>query len=304
MFMALQSHMRYNKSAPAMVSTSRGAANLIRRLTVESIPHASGIYQILCVPTDKVYVGSSSDLYRRWNHHQSLLRRGRHYSRYLQSAWIKYGTESFVFSVLEFVPIDSLVEREQYYLDTLHACDPSIGFNTAPVAKSLRGIPRTPEWAAKIGATHRGVSVPEHVRAKIRSALVGQVITEETRQKISKAVKGIPRTPEWNEKVRLGNMGNKNAVGYKWPAELLEQRASKVRGKPLHPSVRAAQIESAIRTWRITTPDGEVLVIRNLSAFCRERGLTMGCMHDVAMGRQKSGHHKGYRCEQIDEVPA
>lgn len=63
------------------------------------IPRTSGVYQILCLPTGKVYVGSAVDLYGRWRDHRRYLRQGIHHNKYLQAAWDKYGEESFEFWV-------------------------------------------------------------------------------------------------------------------------------------------------------------------------------------------------------------
>jgi predicted GIY-YIG superfamily endonuclease len=41
-------------------------------------PHASGVYQIRCIPTGKVYVGSAVDLFKRWAQHHRTLRKGEH----------------------------------------------------------------------------------------------------------------------------------------------------------------------------------------------------------------------------------
>jgi group I intron endonuclease len=63
-----------------------------------SIPTESGVYQILCVPTGKAYVGSAVNLAKRWQEHRWMLRRGQHHSQYLQRAWDKYGETAFAFS--------------------------------------------------------------------------------------------------------------------------------------------------------------------------------------------------------------
>lgn len=60
-----------------------------------------GVYKILCLSNKKYYIGSSKTISRRWYEHKWLLRSGKHYSRYLQMSWNKYGENSFIFSVLE-----------------------------------------------------------------------------------------------------------------------------------------------------------------------------------------------------------
>jgi group I intron endonuclease len=56
-----------------------------------AIPRASGVYQILCKPTGKIYVGSAVNLRGRWLNHRSSLRCGKHPNIVLQRAWNKDG---------------------------------------------------------------------------------------------------------------------------------------------------------------------------------------------------------------------
>ena len=80
-----------------------------------------GIYLIRCVPTEKIYVGSSKDIQRRWEKHRQLLRKGSSPCTLLQRAWSKYGEQKFEFEIVEGCAPDRRVleEREQYYLDSL-----------------------------------------------------------------------------------------------------------------------------------------------------------------------------------------
>jgi excinuclease UvrABC nuclease subunit len=64
---------------------------------MHSVPNASGVYQILCVPTGKVYVGSASNLRIRWREHRWALNRGTHHSEYLQRAGISMAKQSLCF---------------------------------------------------------------------------------------------------------------------------------------------------------------------------------------------------------------
>lgn len=76
-----------------------------------------GIYQITCTVSGKSYVGSSRRIYRRWNEHSYLLRRGLHKSPRLQQAWNKHGEANFAFSVLEECAVNELFAREQHWID-------------------------------------------------------------------------------------------------------------------------------------------------------------------------------------------
>lgn len=148
----------------------------------DSIPAASGIYRITCVPTDKFYIGSTANLRKRCREHFSKLRSGKHCNQRLQNAWEKYGSNAFTFEVIELVLSSFLIEREQHWIDSLHP-----HFNLAPVAGSLLGMEHTPEHREKIKVALLGK--PSPMRGIARSP--------ETIEKIksTKRTKGIPHLP-------------------------------------------------------------------------------------------------------------
>ena len=76
-----------------------------------------GIYEIQCRVSGKKYVGSSCRIYQRWIDHRESLNKGVHHSSRLQRAWLKHGSGSFSFVVLEDCSRDELVMREQFWID-------------------------------------------------------------------------------------------------------------------------------------------------------------------------------------------
>ena len=76
----------------------------------------TGIYKITCLGNNKCYIGQSIAIKRRWTEHQKALREGTHYNEYLQRAYNKYGSDSFIYEVLEQCPKNKLNEREQFYV--------------------------------------------------------------------------------------------------------------------------------------------------------------------------------------------
>lgn len=76
----------------------------------------TGIYKITCTGNNKVYVGQSVAIKRRWREHQKALKNGSHYNKYLQRAYDKYGEQSFVYEILEQCPSSKLNEREAFYI--------------------------------------------------------------------------------------------------------------------------------------------------------------------------------------------
>lgn len=99
-----------------------------------------GVYKITCISNKKIYIGSSLNIGKRWMYHIQDLKRDNHKNPHLQHAWNKYGAEMFEFLVIETVynPED-LINREQYWLDTLGSYNDLIGFNICKTAESQLG---------------------------------------------------------------------------------------------------------------------------------------------------------------------
>ena len=79
----------------------------------------SGVYVIINRINGKIYLGSAVRLVSRWQAHRYLLRRGKHHSAKLQTAWSRYGEESFEFEVLEHCERDVLRSEEQHLMALL-----------------------------------------------------------------------------------------------------------------------------------------------------------------------------------------
>src|SRR6476469_2853915 len=129
------------------------------------IPFSSGIYRITCTSNGRIYIGSAVNLRGRWRVHSHHLRHDTHHSITLQRAWNKYGEEAFAFDVLELVLPAFLLEREQYWLDTLLPFDDN-GYN----------INRT-------AGSRQGMQVSLAAREKLRLANLGKKQSEETIRK-------------------------------------------------------------------------------------------------------------------------
>jgi predicted GIY-YIG superfamily endonuclease len=78
-----------------------------------------GIYCITNIVNNKIYIGSSKNIYHRLKRHYSELKRGTHANKYLQNSYLKHGSFNFKVSIIEETTIDNLQKLEQYYIDTL-----------------------------------------------------------------------------------------------------------------------------------------------------------------------------------------
>lgn len=178
-----------------------------------------GVYAIKNLKDGKVYVGSTSQGFRkRFGEHRKRLRAGTHKNRHLQEAWARDGAESFAFSVLEVVTdMDSLLSVEAAWMARTQCWDNNRGYNFRKEPHSNRGIklgPQSPETIARRSAAMTGRIVSEETRAKLRARPPrrGFKPSEEQKRAISLALKG--RRPhayseEWRAKNSASHKGLK-----------------------------------------------------------------------------------------------
>ncbi len=88
----------------------------------------AGVFQIKNTVNGKILLGSSLNLEGPLNSHKFMLTIGRHRNDLLQKEWNEYGTEKFVFEILEVVKVkddphfdvkDELTLLEQIWLEKL-----------------------------------------------------------------------------------------------------------------------------------------------------------------------------------------
>lgn len=135
----------------------------------------SGIYQIKNIINGKKYIGSSVSINTRKRGHFRDLIKKKHHSILLQRAWNKYGSDKFEFSIIEILDDrEKLIEREQYYLDTL---DPE--YNISKVAGSTLGLKCSEKTKNLISKANKG-----------NKYALGHIVSIESRKVMSEAKKG------------------------------------------------------------------------------------------------------------------
>ena len=170
-----------------------------------------GIYKISNRITNKIYVGQSKDIIKRWRDHKTRLRSGNHVNIHLQNSWNKYGEGAFEFSVVEVCKknFDVLNEREVYWINKLDALNDSKGYNIASggnnsyamygkskeeLTKIYKKIAeaRLKTWRIK-GNPRKGSKLSEVQKKKISESLKGEKNFNfgKKRPEHSKAMKGI-----------------------------------------------------------------------------------------------------------------
>jgi len=93
-----------------------------------------GVYKIENLVNGKVYIGSSKDIYKRWNEHLNYLHNKKHHSCHLQFSWDKYGENNFKFEIVEICLNNDHITKEQYWIDFYKSYDINYGYNIRPKA--------------------------------------------------------------------------------------------------------------------------------------------------------------------------
>ena len=151
----------------------------------------SGIYKIVNLMTEQVYVGSSKDMGKRLSGHYKALLANKHPSKYLQHSWNKYGERMFVAEVIEFCQIENLIVKEQYWIDTLQVCDRTKGFNLTPTAYSQLGRKQSLEEIEKRKRKFIGRTYSKEAKLNMSQGRVGMKFSASHCANISKVKKGI-----------------------------------------------------------------------------------------------------------------
>lgn len=168
------------------------------------VAKSSGVYSITNTLTDRVYVGSSVNIYVRHNHHFHTLKGNRHDNQPLQLDFNKFGRDAFRFDILELCPVNKLPEREKFYMNRFDVLNPVHGYNIMP--EPYKGI--IPEDVRKIiSQKATGRSPSDETRRKIGSYHKGKIMSAESRAKMSKSQTGKVKSAECKEKCRQVNLG-------------------------------------------------------------------------------------------------
>ena len=213
----------------------------------------------------------------RWASHRSELRRNIHSNKHLQGAWNIHGESAFTFAVLEECSRENLIEREQYWIDTICPFGDN-GYNLSRNADvANRGRSLTEEHKVKLSESKKGRPSPkkgtqlsiEH-RAKLSAARTGKKLTATHIANAAAAKRGKPQKPQTPE------------------AKAAISRFQKGRPKAKQHADRIAQ--ALEQSYIVTDPQGTVTLIKGLKRFCKQNNLTYTAMISVATGRRK--HHR------------
>lgn len=140
-----------------------------------------GIYKILS-PTNKIYIGQSINIYKRWKLHKGVYIS--HTFSKLKRSFQKYGVENHTFEIIEECTSEQLNEREIYWIQYHNSIEEGLNI-------SLGG---------------EGGKMNDETKQKISKAKIGHICYSniERNNKISKSLTGIKKHNVKKGKEKLG----------------------------------------------------------------------------------------------------
>jgi group I intron endonuclease len=206
-----------------------------------------GIYKI-STPSNKVYIGQSLDIYKRWNSYMKLQNcKGQ---AKLLSSFKSHGVENCSFEIIEECEESNLNEREIYWIEFYNTFDTTHGLNLRGGGANGRLSLSTKAKISRAGkgrvAWNKGLKNPNPTKGRkmseeqkqkisnskkgVSSWNKGKITSLETRLKISKANKGRispnkGKTPSEETRRKIGE-GNKGKYGY-WNGRKISEGTKK-----------------------------------------------------------------------------
>lgn len=211
----------------------------------------SGVYYILNKKNNKIYIGSSKRINRRFYEHRYFLNNQNHGNEHLQKAWNKYGEDNFEFGIIEIFNgnDDELRDVEQIWMDYFSSYNKDVGYNISAFAEGSGGYIVSEQTREKLKNFHMGRKASEETKQKLSSQRKGELNgffgkqhTEESRQKMRKAKLGnkitetqkkaldygrevmreLIKTPEYRKKLSISKQGEKSSTSKLKESDVIE----------------------------------------------------------------------------------
>lgn len=218
------------------------------------------------------YVGQSQNMHRRKIQHLSDLKNGRHGCQHMQNAYVKYGVDSFYFSVIDVCEVSELEEREQWWLD------------------EIVGYERVMNVLSSVNGTCRGHVSSDMTKQKQRANALARWSSGKYREKQLEALKISRQDPEVRKTLS-------EAAKKRMTQERRDASRNRLLGKKQSPEFvakRAAAISRPV--IGVSIADGSIIKYNSMTA-ARKDGFSSNRISEVCSGIRLS--HGGYKWKKI-----
>lgn len=171
-----------------------------------SVDGVSGIYCAIHRASSMCYVGSSTNIRKRFNEHLSNARRVTTRATLFHRALREFGIYSFDFSVLEECDQIVLLERERFYIALFNAASVT-GFNTRPNPTATYDARPSAATGARISAAKKGMTFTPEQRSRQSAGMIGTKRSIETKDRMSAAATGKIFSPSHRSNIGAARKG-------------------------------------------------------------------------------------------------
>lgn len=200
-----------------------------------------GIYKISSLIDDRIYIGSSKDILVRCQNHRYHLKKGTHANIKLQRFFTKYGSESLKYEIIEECELECLIQREQYYIDTLEPY-----FNISKIAGRVE---HSQEFKDKLSENNRNRIWSLASKKKSSDSKKGKTISDEHKEALNSSTRGKSKTEEHKQKISEANKG-------RIISETTKLAVAKANSERIHSEETKRKLSEASKR-RITKPMSE-----------------------------------------------
>lgn len=189
----------------------------------------SGIYEIRNIITGDRYIGSSIDIFHRFNEHRRFLKQNKHHSIILQNSYNKYGLSNYRFSVICKCDPSLRLHLEQCYLDSVKPYYNISKSSTAPMQGRFHSDATKLLFKKRIqkkGKDHHSF---------------GTKWTEEMREHFIKIRTGEKRNQDFKDKISSINKANGNFKHIKKYVELSKKQVFDNQGNVFESLVECSE---------------------------------------------------------------
>lgn len=275
----------------------------------------TGIYRITNLVNGKVYIGESAHVEAREDRHWWELKHNLHVNNHLQAAWNLYGSDNFIFEVVEVLPDDCSkelrIQKESEWIEKYGGVNSDSNYNMitgvafgSHSIESRNKIKETlkDKWKNK-PHPNLGRKMSEEFKEGARQRRLGYKHSEETKLKMSKSQKGHTVSKEQREKLRQARLGKPSPMkGKHFSEEFREHNREAHLGQVFSDETRKKLSEAQRRRMNRTVAqfnlsDTFLGAYRSIAEAARLTGCPYGSIYDTCHDRQKTGG--GYKWKFI-----
>ena len=187
------------------------------------------IYKITNLVNNKIYIGKTKNIEKRWKRHIYLAKTG--FKRHLYEAMRKYGIDNFSIEIIDECKDGEEDIREKYWIRKTQSYKNTIGYNKSFGGEggntwSLNNHKK--ETSEKISEKSKGHKLSEEARKRIAESKKGKPLPKETREKISFTLKHKYETGELVPKI-IPNKPDRTGVQHTEKTKTKMSKAKKAK---------------------------------------------------------------------------